>query len=191
MHNLFRKFPAFVPLKFRWPFLHFPQEIFFWRIFENSYKSRGLKVSKEAQPEPKFQHTSRRQSGPLEKAGDVAGRKIEYETGILAIERLKIILDILIFTIKYKNREATMDYTIEALIEKIREFHPELAEKGMNLTVKPEGEDKYLIKLDKGGEEFGFYLEKKEADDCMAGKSCVNLAVMVTECVVELEDRLV
>jgi len=109
----------------------------------------------------------------------------------LAIERLKTILDILIFTIKYKNREATMDYTIEALKEKIREFHPELSEKGMNLTVKPEGEDKYLIKLDKGGEEFGFYLEKKEADDCMAGKSCVNLAVMVTECVVELEDRLV
>jgi hypothetical protein len=84
-----------------------------------------------------------------------------------------------------------MEYPIEALIEKIREFHPELAEKGMNLTVSPEGEDKYLVKLDKAGEEFGFYLEKKEADDCMAGKSCVNLAIMVTECVVELEDRLV
>jgi hypothetical protein len=84
-----------------------------------------------------------------------------------------------------------MDYTIEALKDKIREFHPELAEKGMNLTVTPEGEDKYLIKLDKNGEEFGFYLEKKEADDCMAGKSCVNLAILVTECVVELEDRLV
>ena len=84
-----------------------------------------------------------------------------------------------------------MEYSVEALKDKIREFHPELTEKGMNLTVTPEGEDKYLIKLDKNGEEFGFYLEKKEADDCMAGKSCVNLAIMVTECVVELEDRLV
>jgi hypothetical protein len=84
-----------------------------------------------------------------------------------------------------------MDYTIETLKDKIREFHPELAEKGMNLTVTPEGEDKYLIKLDKSDEEFGFYLEKKEADDCMAGKSCVNLAILMTECVVELEDRLV
>ena len=84
-----------------------------------------------------------------------------------------------------------MAYTIEALKDKIREFHPELAEKGMNLTVTLEGEDKYLVKLDKSGEEFGFFLEKKDADDCMAGKSCINLAVMVTECVVELEDRLV
>jgi hypothetical protein len=87
--------------------------------------------------------------------------------------------------------EAVMAYTIEALKEKIREFHPELAEKGMNLTVTAEKEDTYLVKLDKAGEEFGFYLEKKDADDCMAGKSCVNLAVMVTECVVELEERLI
>jgi hypothetical protein len=84
-----------------------------------------------------------------------------------------------------------MAYTIEALKDKIREFHPELVEKGMNLTVTLEGEDKYLVRLDKAGEEFGFFLEKKDADDCMAGKSCVNLAVMVTECAVELEDRLI
>jgi hypothetical protein len=84
-----------------------------------------------------------------------------------------------------------MEYSIDTLKDKIREFHPELAEKGMNLTVIPEGEDKYLVKLDKNGEEFGFYLEKKEADDCMAGKSCVNMAILITECVVELEDRLV
>jgi hypothetical protein len=47
------------------------------------------------------------------------------------------------------------------------------------------------VKLDKAGEEFGFYLEKEDAHDCMGGKSCVNLAIMVTECLVELEDMLV
>jgi hypothetical protein len=95
------------------------------------------------------------------------------------------------FTRKYKSEEKVMDYSIEALKDKIREFHPEIAEKGMNLTVALEAGDKYLVKLDKAGEEFGFYLEKKDADDCMSGKSCVNLAIMVAECVVELEDRLV
>ncbi len=43
-----------------------------------------------------------------------------------------------------------MAYTIEALIDKIREFHPELAEKGINLTVNLEGEDKYPGKVGQG-----------------------------------------
>jgi hypothetical protein len=84
-----------------------------------------------------------------------------------------------------------MAYTIEALKDKIREFHPEIAQKGINMAVSEAEADKYLVNFAKAGEEFGFYLEKKDADDCMAGKSCVNLAVMVTECLVELEDRLV
>ncbi len=85
-----------------------------------------------------------------------------------------------------------MAYTIEALKDKIREFHPEIAQKGLTLTVSFEAVDnKYLVNFDKAGQEFGFYLEKKDADDCMAGKTCVNLAVMVAECLVELEDRSV
>jgi hypothetical protein len=43
-------------------------------------------------------------NGPWEKAGDVAERKIEYLTGISAIERLKTTLDILIFTKKDKSK---------------------------------------------------------------------------------------
>jgi hypothetical protein len=84
-----------------------------------------------------------------------------------------------------------MTYTIEALKDKIREFHPEIAQKGLNLTVSEAEADKYLVNFDKAGQQFGFYLEKKDADDCMAGKSCVNLAILVAECLVELEDRLV
>jgi uncharacterized protein (UPF0179 family) len=46
------------------------------------------------------------------------------------------------------------------------------------------------VKLGKAGKEFGFYLEKKDADDCMAGKSCVNLALLVAQGIAELEDLI-
>ena len=36
----------------------------------------------------------------------------------------------------------------------------------------------------------GSYLDQKDADDCLAGKKCVNLAVQVTQLSAELEDLI-
>ena len=36
----------------------------------------------------------------------------------------------------------------------------------------------------------GSYLDPKDADDCLAGKRCANLAVQVTQLLAELEDLL-
>ena len=36
----------------------------------------------------------------------------------------------------------------------------------------------------------GAYLDPKDADDCLAGKKCVNLAVQVTQLLAELEDLI-
>ncbi len=82
-----------------------------------------------------------------------------------------------------------MDYTVDELKRKILEFHPEIGQKGINLEVSFNQEaKKYEVRLNQAGQEFGAFLEKKDADDCMSGKKCVALAVLVTQLLAELEN---
>ena len=82
-----------------------------------------------------------------------------------------------------------MGYTVVALKDKIMELHPEIAQHGLNLRVTfDEGNNRYELKISKAGHEFGMYLEKKDADGCLDGKKCVNLAVQLTQFLAEFED---
>jgi|WetSurMetagenome_2_1015567.scaffolds.fasta_scaffold186204_3 hypothetical protein len=82
-----------------------------------------------------------------------------------------------------------MEPQVDRVTEKIREFHPEISRNNLNLNVTyEEVGDRYLIKLSKAGEVVGSYMDQKDADDCLAGKKCVNLAVQVTQLIAELED---
>ncbi len=84
-----------------------------------------------------------------------------------------------------------MNYSIDELKGKILEFHPEIKEKNVDLDVSyNEGEGKYEVRLSQAGEKFGAFLEKQDADECMAGKKCIALAVLVTQLLAELEDRI-
>ncbi len=82
-----------------------------------------------------------------------------------------------------------MDYTIAALKEKIEALHPEIGDKGLSLGLfYDEASQRYSLNLSKGLNEVGAYLEKQDADDCMAGKKCLNLAVLLTQLIAELQD---
>ena len=84
-----------------------------------------------------------------------------------------------------------MDHTIEELKRKILEFHPEIGQNSINLEVSfNQQANKYEVRLNKAGQEFGAFLEKQDADDCMSGKKCVALAVLVTQLLAELENLL-
>ena len=84
-----------------------------------------------------------------------------------------------------------MSYSIDNLKEKIREFHPEIQRTGVNLSIsRDEAGKRFALKLSKAGEEVGAYLDEKDADECMAGKKCVNLAVQVTQLLAELEELI-
>lgn len=73
----------------------------------------------------------------------------------------------------------------------IHKFHPEIKQNNLDLNVNyDEAEDRYLIKLSKSGETVGAYLDQKDADDCLEGKKCVNLAVQVTQLIADLEDLI-
>jgi len=84
-----------------------------------------------------------------------------------------------------------MNYNTDQLKERIHGFHPELAQNGVNLSVDWDAAGKRAaIKLSKAGKEVGAYLDQKDADECMSGKKCLNLAVMVTQLLADLEDLI-
>jgi hypothetical protein len=84
-----------------------------------------------------------------------------------------------------------MNYSIDELKGKIYEFHPEIGQKGINLDVSfNQKENKYEVHLNKAGQEFGAFLEKQDADDCLAGRKCITLAVLVTQVLAELENLI-
>jgi hypothetical protein len=82
-----------------------------------------------------------------------------------------------------------MNYSTDNLKDKIRQFHPEVDQKGMKLQVTwDEAAKRFALALSQAGQEVGAYLDKQDADDCMAGKKCLNLAVQVTQLIAELTD---
>jgi len=82
-----------------------------------------------------------------------------------------------------------MGYTLLGLKNKIEEFHPEIVKHGIILNVSFSEEKKaYMLKLAKGRDELVTYLEKKDADDCMDGRKCVNLAVQLGQFLADFED---
>jgi hypothetical protein len=84
-----------------------------------------------------------------------------------------------------------MEEQIERVTATIHKFHPEIERDNMDLGVTfDQAEDRYLIKLSKSGETVGAYLPQEDADDCLEGRKCVNLAVQVTQLIAELEEVL-
>jgi hypothetical protein len=87
------------------------------------------------------------------------------------------------------GQETAMNYSTDNLKDKIRQFHPEVDQKGMNLKVTwDEAGKRFALTLSQAGQEVGAYLDQQDADDCMAGKKCLNLAVQVTQLIAELTD---
>jgi hypothetical protein len=84
-----------------------------------------------------------------------------------------------------------MNYSTDQLKEKVLGFHPELEGKGVNLSIdRDEPGKRFAFKLSKAGKEVGAYLDQKDADECLSGKKCLNLAVLVTQLLAELEDLI-
>lgn len=82
-----------------------------------------------------------------------------------------------------------MDYNADNLKDKIREFIPELDQKGMNLEITWDAAgQRFALKLSQAGQETRAYLYQKDADECMSGQRCLNLVVIVTQLVAQLED---
>jgi hypothetical protein len=82
-----------------------------------------------------------------------------------------------------------MGYTLLGLKNQIEEIHPEIIRHGLVLNVSfSQEKNAYMLKLTKGGNDLVTYLDKKDADDCMDGRKCVNLALQLGQFLADFED---
>ncbi len=82
-----------------------------------------------------------------------------------------------------------MGYTLLGLKNRIEEFHPEIIQQGLILNVSfSQEKNAYMLKLTKGRDDLVTYLDKKDADDCMEGIKCVNLAIQLSQFLADFED---
>jgi hypothetical protein len=82
-----------------------------------------------------------------------------------------------------------MNYTKEALAEKLTEMYPEIRKHDLALSLDFSDEkNAWVIGLKKGEHELTTHLEKKDADECMNGIKCIYLGVQIGQFVLNFEE---
>lgn len=82
-----------------------------------------------------------------------------------------------------------MGYTLMELKDKIQEMYPEIVKHSIDFSlVFNKAQKAYVLKFKKGRHELTTYLEKKEADECLAGIKCISLGVQVGQFIANFEE---
>jgi len=68
----------------------------------------------------------------------------------------------------------------KSLAQAIASLYPEIAKHGIAVSVAQDpATDAWLVTMSHGGHTLSTHLEKKDADDCLAGVQCVYLGVQI------------
>ncbi len=82
-------------------------------------------------------------------------------------------------------------YSDNQLIEKILEIYPEILKHDIDFSLSFDArKDAYVLDFRKGKHELTTYLEKKDADECMANIKCVYLGVQVGQFIRNFEEEV-
>ena len=80
-----------------------------------------------------------------------------------------------------------MGYTQVALEDKLLEMYPELERNGVAVTLEfDKGKDAWVIHFTKGSHKRYAFLDRKDADSCMDGQSCIYLGTLISQYVKDL-----
>ncbi len=81
-----------------------------------------------------------------------------------------------------------MGYTNVALKDKILEMYPEITMHGISASLDFSKEkNAYIVKFLKSSHELTTHLEKKDADECMAGVKCIYLGMQMGQFIKNFE----
>ena len=83
-----------------------------------------------------------------------------------------------------------MEYTHDALKEKIVEMYPEIAQHKFSVDLDfDERKNTYIVTFKRGESLLTTHLEKQDADECMNGIKCVYLGIQVAQFIKNFELR--
>jgi len=75
-----------------------------------------------------------------------------------------------------------MGYTEADLKEKLYEMYPEIKKFGLSLNLEFDTEkEAWVVSFAKGNLKRHAFLDKKDADSCMEGKSCIYLGMLISQ----------
>ncbi|MEW6594039.1 MAG: hypothetical protein AB1413_04120 [Thermodesulfobacteriota bacterium] len=75
-----------------------------------------------------------------------------------------------------------MQMNRDELCRKIIELYPDIGQCGIDVKVTHDAAKKvWLVDLRKGNHELLHHLEYPDAEDCMAGKQCISLALEIAQ----------
>ncbi|MGO0122362.1 hypothetical protein [Desulfothermobacter acidiphilus] len=84
-----------------------------------------------------------------------------------------------------------MSYTAEDLKAKFMEMYPELkkCDVAVDLEFDPQ-RDAWIVTFKKDTAQRHAFLAKKDADDCMEGRVCIYLGVLIAQYIKDMEEEL-
>ena len=91
-----------------------------------------------------------------------------------------------------KRTEGTFPvYSDRQLVGKILEIYPEIRKHDIDFSLSFDaGKSAYVLDFRKGAHELTTYLEKQDADECMANIKCVYLGVQVGQFIRNFEEEV-
>lgn len=84
-----------------------------------------------------------------------------------------------------------MGYTQVALLDKVRELYPEVEKNHILLSIEfDDGKNAWIIKFAKGKHSRYAIIDKKDADECMDGRHCIYLGVIIDQYIKDINDEI-
>jgi hypothetical protein len=81
-----------------------------------------------------------------------------------------------------------MSYTELELKNKLYELYPEIKKFGMSLSLEFDKEkDAWVVSFAKGNQQRHAFLDKKDADSCVEGTSCIYLGMLIAQYIKDME----
>jgi hypothetical protein len=81
-----------------------------------------------------------------------------------------------------------MSYDKSDLEKKLYEMYPEIKEFGLSLDLAFDKEKAaWVVRFTKGDHKRYAFLDKKDADSCVEGKSCIYLGMLIAQYIKDLE----
>jgi hypothetical protein len=81
-----------------------------------------------------------------------------------------------------------MSYTEVELKNKLYELYPEIKKFGMSLSLEYDKEkDAWVVSFVKGKQQRHAFLDKKDADSCIEGTSCIYLGMLIAQYIKDME----
>lgn len=84
-----------------------------------------------------------------------------------------------------------MGYSEADLKEKLYEMYPEINKFGLSLNLEFDKEkDAWVVSFTKGNHKRHAFLDKKDADSCIEGQSCIYLGMLIAQYIKALETAI-